>query len=64
MTIFKNPENRQNYLLLIGAADLKNLSFASNSDPCRTWVDGCVYEAGRTDAIREIKLDKLKPILE
>jgi pimeloyl-ACP methyl ester carboxylesterase len=64
MTLFRNPENRQNYLLLIGAADLKNLSSASNSDPCRTWVDGCVYEAGRTDAIREIKLDKVKPMLE
>jgi hypothetical protein len=62
MTIFKNPENRRNYILLLGASNLGNLALASNIDPGRTWVDGCVFEAGKNQTIRETKLDILEPL--
>ncbi|OAM89026.1 PHB depolymerase family esterase [Termitidicoccus mucosus] len=44
MAICRNPSNRENHILLVGAGDLRNLIFATNINPCRAWFDCGVIE--------------------
>jgi len=47
--VFKNPVNKSNYLLLIGANELKNMALLRGFDPCTAWFDSYVreYRSGR-----------------
>jgi hypothetical protein len=44
MAVYKNPINEENYILFVGAIDLRNLLFATNINPFRAWFDACVIE--------------------
>ena len=44
--VFKNPDNKKNYLLLIGSNDLRNMPLLKNFNPFNAWFDGTIITEG------------------
>jgi len=50
--VFRNPVNKNNYLLLIGSSKLKNMALLEKFDPSKAWFD-CYIHSSLGDYQRE-----------